>query len=117
MEGNWTIFNNHLAFEGEGAIFHPSAKDIYSIFEGLLVKNKNYPNPKIELSDIRFSKLGSELKAVLKNNEEGKIYLDLFVERRGEIIPVDFYNGRIIDQCVHNESWFYNKNRKCSFFF
>ena len=107
MEGHWAIVNHHLALDVNGHIIHPSAEEVYSAFSGGKIQNILCPNPKDELSNFKFSKFGTELSIELINSDNGTIRINIFADRRGTIVPIDFIDGILIDHCVLGETWFY----------
>jgi SNF2 family DNA or RNA helicase len=107
MEGHWTIVDHHLALDVNGCLIHPSAEEIYSAFSGGKIQNTICPNPQVDLPNLKFSKFGTEMSIDLNNGDNGTIQIDIYAERRGSIVPVDFVDGKLIDHCVTNNSWFY----------
>lgn len=107
MEGHWIIIDNHIALEVGGSTIHPSAKEVYSAMSGECVRNIACPDPREELPDLRFSKIGTELTVDLENGNDGKIEIIIYASRKGSKVPVDFVDGRIIDQCASDGTWFY----------
>lgn len=107
MEGHWTIVDNHLALEVNGNIIHPSAEEVYSALSGGTIQNTVIPNPKEELSDLRFSKFGTEMIVDLRNGDNGSIQIDIYAIRNNALVPIDLVNGRIIDQSISDGIWFY----------
>ena len=107
MEGHWVIVNNHLALKVNGNIIHPSAKEVYSALFGENIRDIHCPNPKDELPNIRFSKIGTELSIDLKNSKDGSVSIKIYALRRDSVISIDFYEGNIIDHCVAGDTWFY----------
>lgn len=110
MKANWIIYNNHLALQDGKNVYHPNASDIYSLLskdECEKMFNINCENPTVDLPNIRFSRLGSSLHIRLYNNECGEIICNIEAKRKGINIPVDMLEGKIIDQCVYNNTWFY----------
>ena len=110
MKANWIIHNHHLALQDGKYVYHPDASEIY----GLLSKGENdskfgicCENPATELSDIRFSKIGSPLHVKLTDNDCGEIICDIEALRNGKYVPVDVIEGTIIDQCISDNTWFY----------
>ena len=107
MEGHWTIVNHHIALDVNGYIIHPSAKEVYSAFSGGKIQNILCPNPQKELSDLKYSKFGTELSIDLNNSDDGTIQINIYADRRGTIVPIDFIDGILIDHCVAGDTWFY----------
>lgn len=107
MEGHWTIVNHHLALDVNGSIIHPNAEEVYSAFSGGKIQNALCPNPKEELPDLKFSKIGTELSIDLNNSDDSTIRIDIYAARRGSTIPIDFVDGKLIDHCVAGDTWFY----------
>lgn len=110
MKATWIIDHNHLALQVEDNILHPNAEEIFTFMtsETKNVLGYECDNPAIALKDIRFSNLGSPVRIKLYNSESGNVCLNLFVIRRGQVVPVDIVSGTIIDQCVSKEGqWFY----------
>lgn len=107
MTGRWRIDNHHLVLEINGMLIHPSAKEVYSVLNGGNIRDMSCPNIQELLPRVRFSKFGSEVSVDLKNDTDGTILMDVFVNRRGDVVPVDIINGQIIDHCVYSDNWFY----------
>ena len=107
MKGNWCITGNHLAIKSGDIEYHPSAKDVYSALNGLDIQGVTCGIPSDELPYLRYSKFGTEVSVSLRNEVDGMISIKVYAIRRGEEVPVDVIEGRIIDQCVHNGTWFY----------
>jgi SNF2 family DNA or RNA helicase len=111
MKGTWIIDKNHLAIECENKILHPNADDVFSIITngqdsnviGEIVCNK----PSIDLPQIRFSMLGSNIHAEISNGDNGSIDFKVDTIRRGISVSVDIVEGKIIDQCVNDNTWFF----------
>lgn len=107
MESRWIIENHHLALETNDKTFHPNAKEIYSALAGKSIQDYLYPNLQEAFPHIRFSKFGSEISVDLTNVSHSSIQINIYVNRRGTIIPVDIIDGRIIDHCISGDNWFY----------
>ncbi len=107
MGSHWVIDNHHLALEINGKKIHPTAKDVYSALEGNYIQGNLCPNLQAEFPNIRFSKFGSEVSVDIFNDAHGTIHINIYVNRRGTVIPVDFDNGQIIDHCISNGNWFF----------
>lgn len=107
MNGNWCIIGNHLAVKSGGLEYHPTAKDVYLAFEGKDIQGISCSIPSNEMPNLRFSKFGTEISVRLVNTADGTISIKLYALRRGKEVIVDMIDGRIIDQCVHNGTWFY----------
>ena len=107
MEGSWFIKGHHLAVKSGGNEYHPTAQEIYSAMDGLGINGISCGSPSDKLSGLRYSKFGSEVSVRLKNDANGKISIEIYAVRRGDEIPIDVIDGRIIDQCVYNGTWFY----------
>ena len=90
-------------------------KELQNSFEELLkntslsgkIQNTLCPNPKEEFPDHKFSKLGTELSIDLNNSDDGTIQINIYADRRGTIVPIDFIDGILIDHCISGETWFY----------
>lgn len=110
MKASWIIQNNHIALECGNKILHPSASDIYSMLADKTIRlfnNSIECNILSDLPNIRFSKIGVPIQAKLSNTEDGFIKLNLFANRRGQLVNVDMVDGTIIDHCVTGSTWFY----------
>lgn len=109
MHGEWLIVDNHIALSANNQLLHPSADELYAAIEDA----QNSFVESIECEDIhsafpnmRFSKIGTDIKCILKNDNE-KIILELICERKGHSVVVDVIDGMIVDQCVCENEWFY----------
>ena len=107
MEGNWCIIGNHLAVKSGDIVYHLTAKEVYSAMDGKDIQGISCGIPSEELPNLRYSKFGTEVSVRLGNETDGMISIKVYAVRRGEEVPVDVIDGRIIDQCVHNGTWFY----------
>lgn len=114
MKARWIISGHHLALQAEDKILHPDAKEIYSFVTSACSEAMGYEcgSPLKELSNIRFSKIGSPIRVLLSNSKDGSIIIELFAVRRGQIIPIDVIDGIIIDQCVSDDTWFFLNGNK-----
>ncbi len=109
MHGEWLIVDNHIALSANNQLLHPSADELYAAIEDA----QNSFVESIECEDIhsafpnmRFSKIGTDIKCILKNDNE-KIILELICERKGHSVVVDVIDGMVVDQCVCENEWFY----------
>ena len=110
MKSTWIIFNHHLALQDGKNVYHPNASDIYSLLSTDESERRfgiSCENPATDLSNVRFSKIGSSAHIRLSNNERGEILCNVVAYRKGAYVPVDVLEGSIIDQCVSNNTWFY----------
>lgn len=110
MKASWIIFNHHLALQDGKNVYHPNASDIYSLLSTDESEKRfgiSCENPATDLSNVRFSKIGSSAHIRLSNNERGEILCNVVAYRKGAHVPVDVLDGSIIDQCVSNNTWFY----------
>ena len=109
MHGKWTIADNHIALSVENQLLHPSADELYAVIEDSqdsFVESIECEDIHNAFPNIRFSKVGSDIKCILRNNNE-RIILELVCERKGHTVTVDVIDGMIIDQCVCENEWFY----------
>ncbi|MBR4344168.1 MAG: DEAD/DEAH box helicase [Lachnospiraceae bacterium] len=109
MKGKWLIEHNHIALSVEEEILHPNADELYlalSNDEESFIKGIECMSIRDAFPELRFSKIGSDIRCELRNDEE-KIILNLYCERKGNRVPVDVIQGQIIDQCVLKNEWFY----------
>lgn len=109
MRGKWMIVNNHIALSADNQLLHPSADELYAAIEDTpnsFVESIECEDIHVAFPDIRFSKIGTDIKCILKNEDE-KIILELICERKGRPVVVDVIDGMIVDQCVCNNEWFY----------
>lgn len=109
MHGNWTIVDNHIALSVDNQLLHPSADELYAAItdpQNSFVASIECEDIHIAFPHIRFSKIGTDIKCILKNNNE-KIYLELVCERKGHSVTVDVIDGMIVDQCISENEWFY----------
>ena len=110
MNGIWRIIDNHIALQCGNELMHPDAREVF----GVVVNNKDNflegidcLSPKQAFPAVRFSKIGSDVKCLLQNNDDDSIGMKLFCERNGRIVEVDVLEGIIVDQCVSEDEWFY----------
>ena len=110
MNNLWLIQQGRLCIETSDQIITPSASDIFCLINGddgaidPLISSAG--DPRLALPDLRFSFLGVQLKCFLFSDEKGQINLRLRVEKRGNIVEIAFIEGRVIDQCVIDNTWF-----------
>lgn len=109
MKAKWVVFNHHLALQDGKNTYHPNATDIYALINngGDSENGIECGNPKEELPNIRFSRIGSPLRVHLTSSQQGEIKCDVEALRNGQYFPIDIVEGTIIDQCVTNSTWFY----------
>ena len=104
MSLKWIVFDNHIAIDSGDEILHPDAKEIFSILTD--EENTGFGSPAHDMADIRFSKIGAQLKCEL-NDYNGNIKLDLYAVKKGKRCPIDMIQGHIIDHAVLDSEWFY----------
>ena len=107
---NWKIIDNCLCISSQTSVYYPSAEEIY-LFLNNDLKDADHTlieagDPRTSFPQVRFSGLGFPFKCILSSDESGKLRLSLFVPRKGELVPVHFINGKVIDHCVFNNIWF-----------
>ena len=107
MTNLWTVFQHHLAIDSGNEILHPSAEEIYKLINGETVEGIKIDNPINSFSSLRFSRIGSPVKCVVKSLGNGEIVLNLFTIRKKQLIPVDYIEGTVIDHGISNDEWFY----------
>lgn len=110
MKGIWKVSNNHIAFQVGNELLHPNAGELLAVVNGSLesfTMKYECEDLRSKFNNIRFSKIGSDIRMVLFNKGNGDICYDLYCERRGKRIPVDIIQGQIIDQCITDDEWFY----------
>ena len=110
MEVLWLIQDGRLCIDAQGRILVPSAGDIFhllnceeSVLDPLI---QSAGDPRRNLSGLRFSFLGAPLKCILFSDDEGHIILKLVASKRGSSVDIGLIDGRIIDQCVIDNTWY-----------
>lgn len=110
MNGVWMISGNHIALQCGEEILHPNAEEIYEVLSdahnSFVAGIKCIPVTQA-FSDIYFSKIGTDVKCILENNDSQDIILKLCCIRKDQEIGVDVIDGQIIDQCLCRNEWFY----------
>lgn len=110
MKGTWKIENNHIIFQAGNELLHPNAEELFAVVNGLpgnFAEEYECEDIYFAFPDVRFSKVGSDIRLEINNSEDGVIYYELYCIRRGKRVPVDVIQGQIIDQCCTNNEWFY----------
>lgn len=108
MKARWDILEHHLVLLDGKNVYHPNASDIYAFMSNdAKPSNLECDSPIDALPEIRFSKVGSAAKICLTNDASGNVYFTLYALRRGKQVEVDIVDGKIIDQCVDGDTWFY----------
>lgn len=105
MQGKWIIYDHHIAIDDGNHILHPNASEVYECISQ--AGDSNYPDLLTDIPDIRFSKIGSQIKCCISSNNEGDIILDVFVIRKNTKHPVDIISGCIIDHLFIDNEWIY----------
>lgn len=110
MKGIWMTVGNHIALKCGGEILHPNAEEIYEALsdeQNSFVAGINCIPVTRAFSDVHFSKIGTDVKCILENNDSQEIILKLSCFRKEKEIEVDIIEGQIIDQCLIKDEWFY----------
>ena len=109
MNGSWTITDNHIALICNGEVLHPNAQEVFAVIDNRgdsFIAEISCKNLRETYSDVHFSKIGSPIKCELET-VNNNIVMDIYVERKGQKIPVDMVGGEIVDQCIYGNEWFY----------
>ncbi len=109
MKGEWRIIDNHIALSVVEEVLHPSAEELYLALlndTDSFIKGIECVALRDAFPEYRFSKIGSDIRCELRNEDE-KIFVNLFCERKGKKVSVDVIQGQIVDQCVLDNEWFY----------
>lgn len=106
MGSKWIVDGHHIAIESGNDILHPTAEEVYSFVAG---ENQDIlvSNPMVQMSNVRFSKIGAPLKCEIYADDNSSIILDVYTIRKGQRYSVDIIDGYIIDHCCVNGEWFY----------
>lgn len=110
MQGVWKIENNHIAFQVGNTFLHPNAEEIFSVINNLpsnFLEEYECEDLKKAFPDMRFSKIGSDIRMEIISEDGGEIEFKLYCERRGKKVSVDIIQGQIVDQCCADDEWFY----------
>lgn len=107
MDKRWIIDGHHIAIKLGDEVLHPTAEEIYSLVVGNDCSSSSISNPMIEMTNIRFSKVGAPIKCEVYASEDNSIHLLVYTIRKGKRIPVDIIEGYVIDHCCANGEWFY----------
>lgn len=106
MQYKWIIYENHIAIDAGNEILHPSADEVYQ-FVSDETDAFDIPNPVEQLSNLRFSKIGSPIKCEVFSSDDNTIRLDLYAIRKNKKGHIDLVDGQIIDHSVLDNEWFY----------
>lgn len=109
MKGEWRIIDNHIALSVAEEVLHPSAEELYLALlndTDSFIKGIECVALRDAFPEYRFSKIGSDIRCELRNEDE-KIFVNLFCERKGKKVSVEVIQGQIVDQCVLDNEWFY----------
>ena len=100
----WFICNHHLAYiDCKGNTIHPSASSISE-----MIQTTELENIQQSLPEISFSNLCPFIRCSFSFDQNIKgILLSLTTEHRGNQVPLDIVNGKIIDHIVIKNRWFF----------
>lgn len=110
MKGVWMINKNHIVLQYGEEILHPNAEEIYKVLadeQDSFVAGINCIPVTQAFPEVYFSKIGTDIKCILKNDDSQGIILQLYCNRNDQEIGVDIIDGQIIDQCISQNEWFY----------
>jgi SNF2 family DNA or RNA helicase len=110
LKSTWIVFDNHLALRCGNEILHPSAADLYDVLTDERVSSIDGAECDLlreAFPELHISKVGSDLNCILQNGSNNDIEICFYAVRRKQNIMVDMIDGEIIDQCIHNNEWFY----------
>lgn len=110
MQGVWKIENNHIAFQVRNELLHPNAEEVFSVINNLpsnFLEGYECEDLKTAFPNMRFSKIGSDIRMEIISGDDGEIEFKLYCERRGKKVSVDIIQGQIVDQCCADNEWFY----------
>lgn len=110
----WVRCKNHLALDNGSSLLHPSAAEVYSVLQGedAGVNGLECSPIQEDIPELRLSIIGSELRCdLILDDSTGDINLLLYTDRMGDKVDVDMLQGEIIDQCIHNNEWFFLTGR------
>ncbi len=109
MNGKWTVSDNHIALIYDNQLLHPNAEEIYMVIDNegeSFVADIPCKRIKDAFKNVHFSKIGIPIKCQLDNENDG-IVMSLYTIRKGKKVYVDMLEGKIIDQCINEDEWFY----------
>ena len=110
MEGNWIIYNGHLALNTSDGVITPTAEEIYK-FENYGIPGSicgyDCDIPSKSMEGLRFSRIGVPLKATIELCPTGLIQLSAFIEKKGVVVPIDILNGKLVDHFLLEKVWYY----------
>ena len=95
MKEKWILNNNHIAIESEDCILHPNAEEVFALLSGESIEGLH--SPEEDLTEIRFSKIGSSIKCQLFLNEKNEICIDVYAIRKKKHCVIDVVEGHILD--------------------
>lgn len=106
----WLIQDGRLCINVSEEIIVPSAEDIFHLLNGedgaLNPLIQSAGDPRRDLPQLRFSFLGAPLKCILFSDEVGHLNLTLSASKRGTTVEIGLIDGRVIDQCVIDNTWY-----------
>ena len=108
MKEKWILNNNHIAIESEDCILHPNAEEVFALLSGESIEGLH--SPEEDLTEIRFSKIGSSIKCQLFLNEKNEICIDVYAIRKKKHCVIDVVEGHILDHGLCEKEWFYINN-------
>lgn len=110
MQSVWKIENNHIALQTGNELLHPNAEEIYAVVNNLpgnFAEEYECEDIADSFPNMKFSKIGSDIRLKISSCKDGNIQYELYCERRGKKVVVDVIQGQIVDQCCTEDEWFY----------
>jgi len=93
-----------------GSFVIPPAADIYSLVFGPSSESSqlsSLPDPSSIFTDIRFSKIGSNLGIILRYSDDSKIVLKPFIRKKQKLFELDFDRRHFYDHVIVDNYWVY----------
>ena len=122
MNGVWMISGNHIAFQCGEEILHPNAEEIYEVLSdahnSFVAGIKCIPVTQA-FSDVYFSKIGTDVKCILENNDSQLIFLRFRNPSAGiwtiNVEPVQMLEGEFhiwlpVEEFLEGEVYFLEAN-------
>lgn len=101
---NWMICNHHLAYsDGLDSLYHPSASEIIKCIrsEGI---SQLYCGNQV----LSFSRLCACIECTfIFDSEQETIIFKVIAFHSNTFVPVDLFNGKIVDHVIINDRWMY----------
>ncbi|MGF7011621.1 SNF2 family DNA or RNA helicase [Lachnospiraceae bacterium PF1-21] len=110
MQCAWIRQGNHIAIQCGQETRQVNASSIYealSTGDTFYIEGQVTAPIRNSFPDLYFSKIGSDIKCILNNGPDGAVTLNICCLRAGKEVELEIINGKILDQCIYKDEWFY----------